>query len=260
MIKLSSHIYIHWLTVAVFAAAYITRTLEITAMMYSVMLLHELSHAVAALYLRLGISRIILYPFGVSLTLKTRLLCSLSDNLILYLAGPLVNAAVAAVSAALFGINLFAVNNIAVFALNLLPILPLDGGNIADALLRRFFGERASGRVMVIISVLFSAAVTVLFVLTGNINTNTVTLSAFILGGCVMNKPKYNRDFIKELAFSENKSGIKSDVFLVDFETPKRKIAAEFSPKKRAVVLFADKSGTVKSIKTDKEVIFDILN
>ena len=112
MIKLSGKIYIHWLTVVLFVSAYITRTLGMTALMYSVMLLHELAHTAAAKFLRLGIGRIIFYPFGLCLNLKTRILCSFTDEIILYISGPLVNAVIAAVMCVLGKFNLFFYNNL----------------------------------------------------------------------------------------------------------------------------------------------------
>lgn len=259
MIKISKHIYIHSLTVALFASAYITRTLGITAMMYSVMLLHELSHMFAAIYLRLGISRIILYPFGVSLSVGTRMLCPFSDSLILYLAGPLINAVIALIMAILGCRNLFALNNLAVFVLNILPIIPLDGGRITEALLIRVMGERKCRIMMTIISVIFSLGLLILLILSCSININSLTFIAFIFGGCIMQKPKYNRDFIREITFAEKKT-IKSDVFVVGEDMPKRKVVSYFSPNKRAVIFVCDKAGAIKDVKTDTQVISDILN
>ncbi|MEE0943937.1 MAG: hypothetical protein UIM24_00600 [Clostridia bacterium] len=259
MIKLSKHLYIHWLTVLFFVSAYISRTLEITCIMYSVMLLHELAHTAAAFYLKLGISRIILYPFGVSLTVRSRILCSLSDSLILYLAGPFVNVVIAAI-AAVFGVcNLFTLNNIAVFLLNILPIIPLDGGRIAEAVLIRNVGERKCRIIMSVISAFLSVVLTAILFLSGSLNINSATFVAFLLGGCIMQKPKYNRDLIREITLSKKKT-IKSNIYVIDDDIPKRKIVSYFNPKKRSIVFICDKSGAVKEIKTDTEVIFDILN
>ncbi|MBQ8636866.1 MAG: hypothetical protein IJ423_02585 [Clostridia bacterium] len=258
MIKISKHIYIHWLTVVLFASAYITRTLGITAMMYSVMLLHEMAHASAALYLRIGISRIILYPFGVSLTVGTRMLCTFADSLILYLAGPLVNALIA-VFMLLSGVrNFFFINNLVVFVLNMMPILPLDGGRIAEALLLRIIGERGSRIVMASVSTLLAVAIAFVIILSGSFNVNSLTFLAFILGGCVMQKPKYNRDFVREIATVKEKSDT-AKVLLVDKNTPLRKIAGRFSPGRRTLVFLCNDSGRVECVKTDEEVIFDIL-
>ena len=197
MIRLSKHLYLHWLTVIMFVSAYITRTLGITCMMYSVMLLHELAHMAAAAYLKLGISRIILYPFGVSLTVKSRILCSLSDSMILYVAGPLVNAVIAAIGAVFNVYNLFMLNNLAVFVLNILPIIPLDGGRIAEALLIRNTGERNSRIIMSLISIFLSMVLIAILIVSGSVNINSVTFVLFVFGNCIMQKPKYNRDLIK---------------------------------------------------------------
>ncbi len=259
LIKVSKYIYIHWLTLALFASAYITRTLEITAIMYLVMLLHELSHAAAAYYLKLGISRIILYPFGVSLLVGTRLLCSLSDGLILYLSGPLVNAVIAAIMAILGIKNLFFINNLVIFLLNLLPILPLDGGRIAECILLRRYSDKSCRIIMSVLSAVIAAAICLILILGKAVNINTLSFIAFIVGGCIMQKPKYNRDLVRELALCKSKKGLKSNVIIADKSIPERKIISEFSPSKSTLVVFCNESGGIERLKTDKEVIFDIL-
>lgn len=259
MIKLSKHIYIHWLTVVLFASAYITRTLGITVMMYSVMLLHEIAHAAAALYLRIGISRIILYPFGVSLMVGTRMLCTFADSLILYLAGPLVNAVIAAFMLLSGARNFFFINNLVVFVLNMMPILPLDGGRVLESLLLRVIGERGSRIVMAFVSTLISAGIASIIILSGSFNVNSFTFLAFILGGCIMQKPKYNRDFVREIATVKEKSDT-AKVLLVDKNTPMRKIASKFSPGRRTLIFLYNENGRVECVKTDKEIIFDILH
>ena len=141
MIKISGYLYIHWLTVAFFACCYITRTLGFAASVYAVMLIHEAAHALASVYLGIGISRFVLYPFGVNLKIKTRLLASCADEMILYLSGPLVNAA-AALLCVVFGYrNSFYYNNLLLFVINILPVLPLDGGQAARRLLSGRLGE-----------------------------------------------------------------------------------------------------------------------
>ena len=89
MIKIFSGIYIHFLTIALFAVCYITGKLETLFITYLIMFIHEIAHLLAAIGIGLKPARIIFFPFGVNLKLKNKLVYSLSDEIILYIAGPL---------------------------------------------------------------------------------------------------------------------------------------------------------------------------
>ena len=199
LIKLSKYLYIHWLTIAMFAAAYITRTLSITASVYSVMLLHEIAHTLAALFLKLGVSHIVMYPFGVTLKIKSRILCSVSDEMLLYLSGPAVNAITAAICAGYGKTGLFYYNNLFLFVLNLLPITPLDGGWIAERLLSAKVGYYKARIIMRIFAVLFALVLAGSIVFLKGIDFNSFVFCAFILASVFTQKSKYNRDFVREL-------------------------------------------------------------
>lgn len=261
MIKLTKHLYIHWLTIALFACAYITRTLELTAAVYSVMLLHELAHTAAALWLRIGVSHIILYPFGVTLKVRTRMLCSLSDVIILYLSGPMVNIAAALICSAFFGKNAFYYNNIILFILNMLPVLPLDGGQIAERALSSKIGARRAEYLLKAGAVALSAVIVTAVFLYGELNINTLAFCAFILAGIFTQRSKYSRDFVRELSCS-GAGGSKvsrADVFFAKSGTPKRRIAGEFNPSRSALVVLTDDCGGIEKILTKEEVVCDIL-
>ena len=70
MIKISKGIYIHFLTVLLFIFCYINRKLEILAISYISIFVHEIAHLTAAIAIGLLPSRIIFLPFGVNLKLK----------------------------------------------------------------------------------------------------------------------------------------------------------------------------------------------
>ncbi len=259
MLKISKHIYIHPLTIFMFLAAYISKNLGLTASLYLVMLLHELFHMLFAIYLRLGVSRIILYPFGVSLTLKTRILCSLSDKIILYLSGPFINGIVAIVMCLLGVKNDFYFNNILLFIINLFPIVPLDGGRLLEEVFLERLGEKASKILMIIISLLFSALLLTAVIIFAKPTINSITFIIFIAGGALLQKPKYSRDYIRMLSISKKKSK-KARVIVAENDDPTQKLIKEFSPKQRTIVIFLDNLGSVSKIKTDKEIIKDILS
>ena len=260
MIKVSKYIYVHWLTVLLFVSAYITRTLEFTAMMYSVMILHELAHTVATKFLKLGIGRIVFYPFGLCLTVKTRILCSFSDEIILYISGPLVNAVIAAVMCILGNINLFFYNNLALFILNLLPISQLDGGRIYTSLLEMRFGSKKADKIMKIITVIISVSLFLLFIHFKLLNVNTFSFIAFMAGNVITQKRKYNRDVVREFAVNDGrKRKLRANVIVTENDIPITKLVGEFSPIRHTVVIYTQKNGAIKDIKTDKKIISEII-
>ncbi len=259
MIKLSKHIYIHPLTIAMFASGYITRTLEIMAGLYAIMLIHELSHMCAAIFLKLGVSKIILYPFGVSLTVKTRILCSLSDKVVLYLSGPVINALIAVIMAVCGKMNDFYYNNLILFIINLLPILPLDGGRLLEDILLFKIGERYARRIMTVLSVVIAFCVSGILILFATPTVNSISFVIFLLGSTILQKPKYNRDYIRQLALTKN-SATKAKVIIAEEGTPPQKLVGEFSPSRRTLVVISNDVGEVLKIKTDKEVLSEIFS
>lgn len=260
MIKLTDRIYVHWLTLLLFSFAYITRTLGFMSLMYSVMLLHETAHAIAAKILHLGISRIIFYPFGLCLQVRTRILCSFSDEIILYASGPLVNGLIAAFMCVLNIKNIFFYNNLALFFLNLLPIRQLDGGRIYTSIIEHYFGQRKADLCMRVISTVISASLALLLLYFKALNPNTVPFIAFICGNIISQKRKYNRDFIRELALREKKrKKSRSNVYLSEEDLSRAKLISEFSPVRRNIVFFSDKNGIIYNVKTDTEIFAEIL-
>ena len=262
MIKLTRHLYIHWLTIALFACAYITRTLGLTAAVYSVMLLHELAHTAAAVWLKLGVSHIILYPFGVTLKVRSRMLCSLYDEIILYLSGPCVNISAALICGVFFDKNAFYYNNIILFALNMLPVLPLDGGYIALRVLSSKIGEACAGRILKAGAVILSALIVTAVLMYGELNINTLTFCAFILAGIFTQRSKYSRDFVRELSCTgaAGKKVRRADVFFAKSSVPKRRIAGQFNPSRGALVVLCDDDGKIERLMTKEEVVASVLN
>ena len=260
MIKLSKHFYIHWLTVALFAGAYITRTLGATAAVYAVMLMHELAHTAAAAYLKLGISHIAMYPFGATLKIRSRMLCSLADAVILYLSGPLINATAALLCAVFDRKGLFYYNNIFLFILNILPVLPLDGGQLAEYILSSKFGYKNAAVCLKISAIIFSCLFASAFWLYGSFNLNTVTFCLFIIGGIFTQKAKYSRDFLRELSFAgKGRDCVHSDLFVAKQDYPPRQLIRRFNPSKGAVVVFTDEKGKILRAATDTEIVSEII-
>lgn len=139
------------------------------------LVLHELGHALAAKFLGVKTREIVLYPIGG----RARLTGAPSGGLELCIAaaGPLVNLLAALVvlivstiqseslsldpegSQASYVLGTLFWSNVALFALNLLPAFPMDGGRILRALMTLFMSEESATRVAAFVGQSMAVAV-----------------------------------------------------------------------------------------------------
>lgn len=268
MIKITKYLYIHIFTIILFAVCFFTHNIFELLAVYGIMLLHELAHLAAALAIGLRVSHIVLYPFGVNLRLKNKMVRSVSDEIILYAAGPLCNAVFALAAIGLYrrfpvyAVQYFYIANTALFAVNLLPAAPLDGGIILKKILTYKLGTKAAGTIMNIISVCIS----LIFLLLGGyivyltrFNFSVLLLSVLLIGNIFTQKEKYNLDYVKELMYYRNKSRKNVAVRMAGIDDSPREISKQFSFGKYNVVFQTDNSGKIRKIATETEIIDKIL-
>ena len=265
MIKITKHIYIHILTAALFAVCYVTRHLGLLLTAYAVITVHELSHLFAAYCIGLKASRIVFYPFGVNLKLKNRIIYSVSDEVILYLAGPFSNVLMAFVSI-FFDFPFkeeFYLQNIALFALNMLPVAPLDGGVIVKRITAGIFGYKGAERIMKTVSILLTGLLAVFGIYLSVINKfnySIVFLSVFLVSGIFTASEKYNVDFINELIYYKEKrrDGKRVRGVIACDGTDLKKIAEKFRPGYFYIVVFLDNEGNMKKTMTETEILHSL--
>lgn len=159
-------------------------------------LFHECAHSVVAAKRGYGLNEIMLTPYGANVSGDLSGI-SARDELAVITAGPLASAALCLLSAASWWFfpdcypyteNVFYVNA-ALFAVNLLPAFPLDGGRAAKRILVKFFGTKRGGIVSEITGgiiaiglIAFSAA---------ERNISALALALFLLFG--LNSGKYEK-------------------------------------------------------------------
>jgi Zn-dependent protease len=160
---------------------------------FACVLLHEFGHALTARQFGIGTSEITLYPIG-GVARLTRMPRSPGAELLITLAGPAVNVAIAAMLFGLFvldvpeilGIASFAQNllyfNVGIALFNMVPAFPMDGGRIFRALLSGVVGRVRATEIAAglgqILAVLFG-----IFCLTRGLNLEMVPqlfIAAFI--------------------------------------------------------------------------------
>jgi len=134
---------IHLLFWAVIGISLVTgHFLEILTL-FTIVIIHEMGHVAVARELGWKVTEIQLLPFGGVATVEGGAASHPMDEIVVALAGPFLNVVMMAVSLLFWGTNLwseewtrfFVTSNAMIAGFNLLPIWPLDGGRIVQALL-----------------------------------------------------------------------------------------------------------------------------
>lgn len=256
MIRLGK-LYIHFLTIAMFAVFILNSHISELACAYISMLLHETSHLIAAKAIGLRVSHIALYPFGVNLKLKNKMVANISDEMILYLSGPLTNLIIAS-AAVCFGNGYLYYINVLLFLVNMLPVAPLDGGCIVKGLISAKIGTIRAGKVMKAMSIFLSAvliAAGVYSIYITGYNYSILLLAVFVVGNVFAQKEKYNTEYLRELMFYKEKPINKVKLAAAYCDENERDIAKKFMPGVYSVVCRVGRDGKIERFNTETEII-----
>lgn len=268
MIRISKHLYINILTIILFIICTFLHSLDILCITYLVMLLHELAHMAAAMCIGLRVSHIALHPFGVNLKLKNKMVYALSDEIILYISGPLCNAAFALCAVFMYrlypndNLKFFYISNIMLFVMNMLPSAPLDGGIVLKKIMTRFFGSSRAERISRTVSALCAVPIMVLGVYVlykSGWNFSILLFASLMIGNIFTQKEKYDTDFVKELMFSSRKSADKVAHIISSVDSDYKELAKKFNLSRRNIVYITDEDGRITDILTDKQIIDKLL-
>ena len=252
-----------------FVFCYINRKLEILTISYISIFFHEIAHLIAAMVIGLKPARIVYLPFGVNLKLKNTIIGSLSDEVILYVSGPLLSAVFAFLSLLYIEnqhMKLFYYNNIGLFIFNMLPIIPMDGGVIAKKILSARVGYRKSENILKTTSfilILFLIIIQLYLLNKNNFNFSILLITIFLTGNIFTNKEKYNLEFTRELMFykQKDKNKIKRvKGYQIKWDANYKELAKNFSRCDNYIIFKEDKKGEIKEILTEKHIIEEILN
>ncbi len=271
LIKINKYLYIHWLFIVLIVFGYINRQLEILLINFSVITVHELAHLLAAKCLGLSISHITIYPFGLNLKLKNTMLYSISDEVILYMAGPASN-----ILMALFCILFIKINpifydlyyiNIALFFINVIPITPLDGGMVVKKLLNYQFGFEKGNIIMKCISIIMLIlllAVCAKLIYINSFNPSICIFIAFIIGNILISREKYNKSLLKELLYCRDKKlgkrAYNAKIIGCDEKTKMLEVAKKFNQADNYFVIFTNEKKKVTKILSEDEIISALLS
>lgn len=266
MVRICKGLYINPLTVAFFIVCYLSGKTAFFLISYMCMTLHELAHFASACFIGLKPSHISFHPFGVNLKLKTTIVCGVAEDIILYLSGPFINLIAALIFITVYKGRYmydygFAVNIMLCFV-NLLPICPLDGGNIAKRMLGTVTSESSANTIMKSVSGFLSAMVFVIGVyvvwITGY-NYSVIFISVLLFANIFTVREKYSETAIKNLVFQKrllkNKNGKPVRMFVADSGFVPANFLKHIRPGVFTCVAVLDDNGEIEKVISEKEII-----
>ena len=144
----------------------LTKNIEVFAMSFIFILLHELGHAITGITLGLKIKKININVFGLSIEFENYGKERINNKIIIDMAGPAINI-ISFIVAVIFKNEEIAYINILLAIINLLPIYPLDGGRIVkNFLLKKHnykqvvgYTEKISKNTLIIITAVSSLVI-----------------------------------------------------------------------------------------------------
>lgn len=141
---------IHLLFWAVIGLSVMTGHFLEVLTLFVIVLIHEIGHVAMARELGWRVTEVQLLPFGGVATMEEAYATDPLDEIVIALAGPFLNVVMMAVSYVCWYVGawteewarFFLVSNVTIALFNLLPIWPLDGGRIVQAVICWFMPYR----------------------------------------------------------------------------------------------------------------------
>ena len=118
-------------------------------------LIHELGHVLAGIYLKWNIKEIIILPFGGLTKFEELLNKPIIEEFIITIMGPIFQIIGYYILKCKVDSSLFTFFNNSILIFNLLPIIPLDGSKILILILQKYISFYKSYQILLIFSCIF---------------------------------------------------------------------------------------------------------
>lgn len=209
---LLTKIKIHELTYVVALFSFLSGYFEFMILLIISILIHELGHASMASILKEKVDKIIIFPFGGITKVDSLINCSLKNEFLILISGPIIQSLFMFLIIYLNKINLVPENtydifikiNVLLLSFNLLPLLPLDGGRLLNLFLEKIFPFKLSHKISLIISFITIILVTILMLIY-DIKILYILLFLIILKNlineCLMHNVLYKKFLLERLIY-----------------------------------------------------------
>lgn len=172
-------------TLPIFVFSFLGGYLKAFIFAYLSSFLHELAHILCAILLKVKISGVFIYPFGISAKLKNGYIRSSEKEFLIAFSGPFLSLVLFFIFSGLgIDFKVLADINLSLCLINLLPSLPLDGGRMLKSILTERFGIIRAynfmlrlSKVSICILLLFDGAL----IFISGFNFSLILISAFLL-------------------------------------------------------------------------------
>ena len=180
--------------------------------MFSIIIIHEIGHLLAASYYKFNIYKIYLYPFGGYIKFNDKLNRALKEEFIVLICGPMFQIFYYFLMMGCYDIgfisdstfNMFINYHYSLLLFNLLPIFPLDGSKLVNIVLSKFISFKQSHLVMLYISyiVLFISLLATQYIsLNVNLYLLLILLFTKLLSETKNHKTIYNRFLLERYLY-----------------------------------------------------------
>ncbi|MDD4689024.1 MAG: M50 family metallopeptidase [Eubacteriales bacterium] len=233
--------------------------------MYLVAFVHELGHLLAALYVKADVRRLCLYPFGVTIELKEGYVKNPTHEIIVASAGPLTNSLIVLFSMLciknIYIRDFVAISSGIIGVMNLMPILPLDGGRVLKAILTHRWGFVKAFNFSVRISHIFTAILFImglLILIISRFNFSILLICVFITVNGIAEKRSMHIIVMRDVLYSKGKLSdgrMKTQSITVKNSLPARLLLKEFDCHKYFVIIAVDDNLKYCGTLTESQII-----
>ncbi len=266
MIK-AGNLYVSLWTVVLVLFCALCGALRWLLLSYAVLSLHELAHYFMAKRLKIACRGLLVQPFGITIRLLDNRVTEPFNEVLLCAAGPAVNLCAAAclyLACDMQNADIYYLfmSNLSIAAVNLLPILPLDGGRILKAYLTARLGLVRAIRVTEVVTWFFVLAVGICSLLalwSMRFNVSLMIIVAFLLFN--MSAEKRNNAYLIMRQLAEYKQKLtRRKVMRVrnlaaQTDTPAKQMVEHFSYDKFHIVHLFDEAQRPVGRLTETQII-----
>ena len=261
------HIRINPLFFLVVALSLVSKNMVMFLITYSALFIHEAIHLWFLCKKRIPVRKITLEPFGISIQTERKM----PENAMVYLSAPIGNLLIAAcflLSYIYFHTPLYpqwVLANLSLGLVNLLPVLPLDGGRALLLYLEKFLGKRDAKKRMYQISILLciplALGIMILFFIT-NKNSGIIIILVFLCYSILSGNRLLEYKKLHTNAFRSKKASFQEAINVehlgVPWNYPAKKLLKQFRGEKYYVInVFRD--GILLKTITETQILNRIL-